>query len=300
MEDYKFSFWNSPDKPTDIHRVFGCTSHGFSNAEKCIYPNEYGSMVWEHKLPGEVFDGTYQFVIDCLSALSSVPKICIVLYKKAEGFEEFLSQATNTLPGTLFIGGGAAFVTDFAEGELLPEAADVCVLAVSGSNYKVDTLNIYEETKLHVEIKATSKRVISKIKELPNGEWQNAISYYKNKQIKFGVEPDIFENLCFSDKNRRNLHCSISDNGLFVGANLPDDNLLTLNYISCNKAAEKLKDFIDDTDSLIFGCAGIRSLVDQNVFTGAKSLVGFMFGEIITYGEKAVLGNLMLTKLKVL
>ena len=83
-------------------------------------------------------------------------------------------------------------------------------------------------------------------------------------------------------KTGRNLHCSISDGNIFAGANLPKDNLLFMNYISSEKATEQLLDFINDTDSLIFGCAGIQSLVNKSFYTGKGTLAGFMFGEIVT------------------
>jgi hypothetical protein len=300
MKEYKFSFWTEFNKSIKSLEVYGCSSHGFSNENTCITPTTEGNIAWSHQLPGEVLNGTYQSVLDSLIGLPFVPKVCIVLYKKAEGFEYFLTQVGNIFPNTSFIGGGASFVNGLEEGELIPEAEDVCVFAVSGDNYKVDTLNIYEDTNIQVEFEAASKREITKIKELPDGEWETATSFYKRKQIEFGIASNVFENLCFCDKNRRNLHCSISDDTLFVGANLPDKKILTLNYISHKKAVEKLKIFIDDTDSLIFGCAGIRSLINENVFTGNKSLAGFMFGEIVKCGEKVELGNLMLTKLKVL
>ncbi|WP_444705290.1 hypothetical protein [Mariniphaga sediminis] len=87
---------------------------------------------------------------------------------------------------------------------------------------------------------------------------------------------------------------------IFCGANLPEDNLLFMRYVSSEKTTDQLVKFIDDTDSSIFGCAGIRSLIDKPFFAEERSLAGFMFGEIVNCGEKAALGNLMLTKLKVL
>ena len=75
--------------------------------------------------------------------------------------------------------------------------------------------------------------------------------------------------------------------------------MLSFNLISREKAADRLREFMSSSDSLIFGCAGIRSLVEEPFFTGKRSLAGFMFGEIVTCGKQAELGNLMLSKLKI-
>ena len=299
MKGNKVAFWNVGSKPTEDPIIFGCSSNGFSSAEKCISPKLNAISVWDHELPGEVLKGNYESVLKSFSGLSFTPQIAIVLFSKSEGSEQFLDRASEILSNTAFIGGGAAFSGEIPQGEILPDATDVCVLAVSEGSYQIETLNIYEDTKLQLEFEPTSAREIARVRELPNGNWKNAISFYRSIQTELEIEPDNFEKLCFCDKNRRNLHCSIMNDNLFAGANLPKDNLLSLKLISREKASEKLKKFMSSSDSLIFGCAGIRSLVEEPFHTGERSLAGFMFGEIITCGKQPELGNLMLTKLSI-
>jgi len=300
MRNNRFVFYNPDSNPEIKENFFGCSSHGFSTITRCVSPGEKGFAVWEHELPGKVCSGTYQSVLQGLSMLPFSPEICIVLYKRATGFEDFLSQAVKTHPDASFIGGGASFTGDMKEGKLLPGAEDVCVLAVSTKNFKVEKLNIFDDKNIRLEIEPVSDRSFSKIRELPDGKWLNAVSYYRRKQAEYGIDLKNFENLCFSDGNRRNLHCSILDGNIFSGANLPKDNLLFINYVSSEKATERLSHFLSDTDSLILGCAGIRSIVHEPFYTGKGTLAGFMFGEIVTCGAQAELGNLMLTKLKIL
>lgn len=299
MKGNKVAFWNVGSKPTEDSSIFGCSSNGFSSVEKCINSNLNAITVWDLELPGEVLKGNYDSVLASISGLSFIPQIAIVLFSKSEGAEQFLDRASEILSNTAFIGGGAAFSGEMHQGEIRPDADDVCVLGVPEGSYQIETLNIYEDTKLHLEFEPTSAREIVRVRELPNGSWQDAASYYQGIQAEFGIEPNNFEKLCFCDKNRRNLHCSIKNDNLFAGANLPKDNLLSLNLISHEKATEKLCKFISSNDSLIFGCAGIRSLIDEPFFTGERSLAGFMFGEIVTCGKQPELGNLMLTKLKI-
>lgn len=298
MHTNRFVFFN-PDARPEIYEEFtGCSSNGFSTMTQCVPPIEKGFAIWEHELPGEVFSGTYQDVLQRLSLLSFSPQTGIVLYKRATGFEDFLGRLVDLCPNTPFIGGGAAFSGDMQEGKLLPDAEDVCVLAVSAKNYRVEKLNLFDDLHKRLEIAPASNRSFGKIRELPDGKWQNAVSYFREKQAEWGIDITNFENLCFCDRNRRNLHCRVADGNIFAGANLPEDRLLFLNYVSSEKATERLSHFLDDTNSLIFGCAGIRSIVHEPFYTGKGSLAGFMFGEVVTCGEQAELGNLMLTKLK--
>jgi hypothetical protein len=294
MSNKRFSFYTESNGA-----LMGCSSFGFSTKDRWISPTEKGCAIWDHELPGEVISGSYENVIQSLSTLSFPLQLGIVLYKRPAGFEDFLSRVVHQHPGASFIGGGAAIIDGMQEGAVSPDGADVWVFASSTKNFRIEKQNIFEALNIVVEIKPHSSRSIDQIREVPDGKWRDAVTYFREKQAEYKLSENNFENLCFCDKNRRNLHSSISDGKFFVGANLPVDNLLYLNYISCDKATEKLADFFNDQDSLIFGCAGIRSLIQKPVFVGERSLAGFMFGEVVTCGEKAELGNLMLVKLKI-
>jgi hypothetical protein len=299
MKNNRFTFYSGNGNTESDGAYVGCSSFGFSTKQQWISPTEKGYAVWDHELPGEVLTGSYENVIQSLSTLSFPLQLGIVLYKRPAGFEDFLSRVINQHPGASFIGGGAAFFDGMQEGIVKPDGADVWVFASSIQNFRIEKQNIFEAVDIEVEIKPHSARRVDQIREVPDGEWQDAVTYFRKKQTEYQLGENNFENLCFCDKNRRNLHSSISDEKFFVGANLPEDNHLYLNYISCERATEKLENFFDDKDSLIFGCAGIRSLIQKPVFVGERSLAGFMFGEVVTCGEKAELGNLMLVKLKI-
>ena len=140
-------------------------------------------------------------------------------------------------------------------------------------------------------------RIFSKLRILPDGKWQNALDFYRSQQKSRGIAESNFELMTFFDNCNRNIHCSIYGDAIKCGATLPDDNILNIGTTSCVDAERKLAEFISGENSLIFGCAGIRSLIKNPVFTGENSLAGFMFGEIFTLNDKPMFGNLMLTKL---
>jgi len=61
------------------------------------------------------------------------------------------------------------------------------------------------------------------------------------------------------------------------------------------KVYEVMRDFYDDENAIVFGCAGLSGLLDKPLDT--KSLGLFLFGEVCTVDGVAEFGNLMLSKL---
>ncbi len=49
--------------------------------------------------------------------------------------------------------------------------------------------------------------------------------------------------------------------------------------------------------ALVFGCAGLRSLLDAPLTVGEGTLTGFMFGELVTFDARPQFGNLMAVRL---
>jgi hypothetical protein len=84
---------------------------------------------------------------------------------------------------------------------------------------------------------------------------------------------------------------------VLVGANLPAEGLLILRSVSRNAAAEKLRDFCLVSNAIVFGCAGLRTLIDEPFEVGSGTLTGFMFGELVAFGGTTQFGNLMAARL---
>ncbi len=181
----------------------------------------------------------------------------------------------------------------------MPPGEDVTLLAVEEGNFELESLNIFDKNDLAIEIKKTSSRDFEQLRVLPGGEWQSALDYFHRLQTSLGLENSNFESVTFCDKDDRNIHFSKAGNSLHAGASLPDDGILFLRNLSNNHAEERVANFMSDKRALIFGCAGIRSLIKNPIFTGHNSLAGFMFGELVMLNHTPMFGNLMLAKLKV-
>ena len=63
------------------------------------------------------------------------------------------------------------------------------------------------------------------------------------------------------------------------------------------EATRRLSKFISKERSLVIGCAGIRSLVQEPLTTGRKTLASFLFGELVTLSNQSMFWNLKLARL---
>ena len=61
--------------------------------------------------------------------------------------------------------------------------------------------------------------------------------------------------------------------------------------------ARRLAAFCAEPNALVFGCAGLRSLLDAPLPVAPGTLVGFMFGELVTLDGRPQFGNLMAARL---
>jgi hypothetical protein len=298
MNKYKIAFrtadYNQKQKPD----IFDCVTHGFADNNKWISPGDNESVCWNEEFQGSFLSGSYDEVLTSLKSLGFKPKCCIAIFKKNEGVGLFINNFSLIMPGVILAGGIAAIGNEHVNEELNSE--EIRILAVSDGSFEIQSLNIYRKTGIEVEIKKTSDRDIDLLRIIPGGSWQNGADFYVRQRKILNISDNNFESLTFSDRNERNLHFSIAGNVLHSGADLPEDNILVMRNLIKNHVEEKVSDFISDERSLIFGCAGIRSLIEKPLLTGRNSLVGFMFGEIVNFDHKAAFGNLMLTKLKIL
>jgi len=299
MNSYRIAFWTSSNSWKNVSADFGCAVHGFANSRQWANPQEPLTGVWDESLQGTVASGNYDSVLKTLSSLAFKPRICIVFFSKPTGIESFIDRLIQIMPGVQLIGGGAAIADGQTVGELMPPGEDVTLLAVEEGNFELESLNIFDKNDLAIEIKKTSSRDFEQLRVLPGGEWQSALDFFHRLQTSLGLELSNFEAVTFCDKDDRNIHFSIAGNSLHAGANLPDDDKLFLRSVSNNHVEGRVANFMSDKRALIFGCAGIRSLIKNPIFTGHNSLVGFMFGELVMLNHTPMFGNLMLAKLKV-
>ena len=297
MKEFTVTFWTPGIKLDQNPRQFGCASHGFATDLKWVGPEQGESVSWKEKFKGSLISGDYEEVLNNLGNLGDTPSVCLTFFSKPLGVEHFLMRFHELLPDVPLIGGGAAIGEDQSQGEVLPLAEDVVLFAAFEVDFELHSLNIYDQTDIEVEIDKTSSREFNKVRLLPDGKWQNALDFYRHQQEIRGINPNDFESLTFQDLNKRNIHCSEKGNQILTGANLPDNCRLRLCLVDRRDATQRLSEFISKERSLVIGCAGIRSLIVEPLTSGKNSLVGFLFGEVVTCKTQPMFGNLMLARL---
>lgn len=297
MQRWKISFWTPGNMPKDDGRTFGCASYGICANKNWINPEESAVAIWEHQPEGIVLSGTYNDILEALKSIEVKPKAAIALFSKTTGIEDFIESFSIIKEGVPVLGGMAVPADNQALGEVLPKAEDAALFLITEDGFVVESCNIHIDTEERVKIKRSGKRNITEIKA-SDEEWQESLKFFKSRQQLRGMGDGDFETLTFSDTNGRNLHCSAADNSLKVGADLPEEDILVIRETSRKDGTESMASFLSAKNTLVCGCAGLRSLLDKELQTGNNSLAGFLYGEAVTIDQKPVFGNLMMARLR--
>ncbi len=289
MKEWTIRFWTPGHAPAEDSRTFGCATHGLAGPGLWVAPTDATHAGWPTRVTGTTLAGTYAGVLAQLEKLPQPPAAAVVVFARGTSTETFLERWTALLPGVPAVGGAAA------SPELRPAAADVAVLLIQAGRWRAETLNAHDATPVRVAVNSADPRTLSELRRLPDGAWETAAEFYRARQREHQVTD--CESVTFSDAGGRNIHCSLAGETLRSGANLPPDGRLTLRTVSRAQAAARLAEFCAVPNALVFGCAGLRSLLDAPLPVAPGTLVGFMFGELVTLDNRPQFGNLMAARL---
>lgn len=297
MKNWTLTFWSTGHAPVNDGQTFGCASHGIATADFWRGPEEVATAGWlDNGVRGEVLSGTYATVLAQLEKLAWKPAAAIVLFSQAVGMETFLKQWQDLLPGVPVAGGGAARGAGQVRGELLPTAEEVAVLLLAEGTWRTESLNVHEHGR-GVEFRATGLRTLTHLREDPASDWVAAADYFRICQAGCGRAEGDCESITFSDVGGRNVHVSFDGDRLNTGADLPADGRLVLRTVTRPEVAGQLAGFCATPNALVFGCAGLRGLLDAPLTVAEGTLASFMFGELVTLNRQPQFGNLMASRL---
>jgi len=295
MSNAHFSFWTPGHVPADEGRSFGCAAHGYASAGDWREPQAPGAGLWPAALNAEPVSGTYAAAWERLDRVAWRPAAALLLFSHAQGIETFLERWNVRFPGVPVAGGGAALGAGQTAGELLPAAPDVAVLLIRGGRWRAETLNVHDRTGRIFEFRAAGPRAIAQLRE--NGEWLPAATVFRALQAAYGRAETDCESLTLCDTAGRNVHCRFDGEFLRTGADLPADGRMECRLVSRADVARRLAEFCAVSGALVFGCAGLRSLLDAPLPVAPGTLAGFMFGELVTVDGRPQFGNLMAARL---
>lgn len=153
--------------------------------------------------------------------------------------------------------------------------------------FRAVTENIHDEILTEVKLTTADPRTILTI------DGVDAAEYLDARKKEFGLPETDFEHLTISDMLGVNAHLSCVDGVIKSGRDINETMLLR--RVDHAKVYDTMRAFYDDTDAIVFGCAGLAGLLDKPL--GTDSLGLFLFGEVCTVNGISEFGNLMLSKL---
>ncbi len=298
-------------------RSFGCASFGFAGAPDPASENVREWDAQHKKLRGKAYFGTLEEVLaqipttaepespdpgtgSCMSQAaadggaaqnSKMPwQAGIVLFGNCGGENEFIRKLYEKT-GCPLTGGAAA--CDLAAGRsgLVAGAGQVAVYMICDpdASISVESKNIHNNILETHKIGFTDPRVFDTI------DGEDALEWFTRKRAEYGFGADDFEHMTFSDMGGVNAHTSMNGGRLVSGRDLCPEMLLR--YVKKGDVYPQMHTFYDDKDAMIFGCAGLKGILEQDIMTDSMGM--FMFGEVATINEVPEFGNLMLSKLVV-
>ena len=263
--------------------MFGAATLGFAGKSTDKEDEAYEFPI---SLQGIQLNGSYREI------LSRIPgkeyKLAIVLFGNAGGENLFLQELSRKLNCPI-IGGGAAM--DGERGGLIAGAGQASVLLIDDENYdvQIEMKNIHTHVLCTCKVEFDDPRVIKTIDGMEPALW------LKNQKNILGIEETDFEHFTLSDKNGVNAH--LSKNGDFIVSGRDLESEMLVRYVKPEEVYESVYSFYnDEEDTIIFGCAGLKAITGE--ITPIKSLGLYLFGEICMAEDRAVFGNLMLSKLR--
>ena len=263
----------------------GAASHGMVGCEDETLPN----VCWfSPDLHGEIVIGSYE---ECLSHLpDKVPQAVVVLLGNAGGENEFVAELSKLLPCPM-TGGGAAIDGVSGKKGLITGGGEAALFFIQDDRYElsVESKSVHTQVLEECELELEKPRLIRTI----NGT--DALCWYQQKRAQLGLQEMDFEHLTLADRYGVNAHLSITDGKLAAGRDLQTH--MVLRYAPPADVQKQMQEFYDEPDCVVFGCAGLKDLLEQPLKTEGLGL--FLFGEVCTMNGKVEFGNLMLSKLSV-
>ena len=263
---------------------FGCASFGFAGEPN---PISKGQRIWKNEIEGHAFFGTLEDVLDAIP--SNVPwQAGIVLFGNCGNENAFICSLYKKT-GCPLTGGSAACDPISGTSGLIAGGSQVAVYMIYDPEHKV----VVESKNIHGKILGAHKISFKDLRVFDTIDGENAVQWFTECRRKYGFDSDDFEHMTFSDLNGVNAHLSMDGDRLVSGRDLCEE--MILRYVDKGDVYPQMNAFYNDPNALIFGCAGLKGILEQDIMLDTMGM--FMFGEVATMNGVPEFGNLMLSKL---
>ena len=270
----------------DQTQDFGCASLGLAGTCE-------NTAVYERPLRGTVLTGTYEQILKAAKEIAGSESIhaAVVLFGNAGGENEFLRQL-QTVVSCPMVGGGAAIDGATGKAGLITGGGQAAVFLIQDDRYtfRAVTQCIHDQLLEDCVLTMEDLRTVLTI----NGT--DAAQFLARKKAQLGLAETDFEHLTLTDISGVNAHLSLAEGKIKSGRDLCTQ--MQLRYVAHEKVYDRMREFYNDPDAIVFGCAGLSGLLDRPLDTTSLGL--FLFGEVCTVENHAEFGNLMLSKLQII
>lgn len=267
---------------------FGCASLGL--AGKCDNSVDMATSL-PVDLDGIVLTGTYSDVLMDISNVSEHVLAAIILFGNAGGENQFMRDIQKHLDCPI-VGGGAAIEPVTNRCSLITGNSEVAVFLITDNRFTY----IAETQCIHNHILQSCKLVLEDPRTILSIDGEDPVRFLARIKQLHNIPVTDFEHLTLSDERNINAHLSFSDGKIKSGRDLCETMLLR--YVSHDAVYETMREFYDDPNAVIFGCAGLSGLLDKPLDTDSLGL--FLFGEVCCVDNVSEFGNLMLSKLRII
>lgn len=271
----------------DYAEGFGCASLGLAG----VCSNDQNRVITDDRaLEALELTGTYEQIL-CQAEAAAVAQsvhAAVVVFGNAGGENQFLARLQQFLHCPI-VGGGAAIDGKTGRKGLIPGGGEAAVLLITDERYTYETATWC----IHDTILETCKLTLEDPRTILTINGEDAVAFYNRKRQELGLPETDFEHMTLSDLRNVNAHLSIADGKLRSGRDVAETMLLRC--VDHGRVYDRIRDFYEDEDAVVFGCAGLSGILDQPLDT--KSLGLFLFGEVCMADGYAEFGNLMLSKL---
>ena len=262
---------------------FGGATFGFAGHSDERAPR---AEVWPDDLSGVMVCGSYEACLDALPERSW--KAGIAMLGNGGGEDAFI-RALSAKTRAPLTGGGAAIDPDDGTAGLITGRGQAAVFMLDDDrfDFSVECENIHREILGEHALGFTDPRVLDTV------DGEDAAQWLSDRKVRMGLSPEDFEHLTFSDLDDVNAHLSCVNGRIRSGRDLCPR--MRLRYAAPDRVQTRMRRFYEDENAIVFGCAGLKGILDAPLDTPGLGL--FMFGEVCTGASGSFFGNLMLSKL---
>ena len=239
-------------------------------------------------LQGEVFGGTYAEAASWMAKQNPVARAFILVFTGGTGMEKFLHQlppAATSIP----IAGGAAARSGNSKGSTVPLAEDVAAFAITEGSWQAISVNAHFGSEEFFVCEGGDPRRFSHIRT--GNKTVHAPDFFQRARERHLLSANDWDRLALMTRDGAVLHLHPEDGEIVCGTDLPDSREVRLAILDDIRGIEALRAQIKP-QSLLFGCAGLHGLFENNKPWEQWAPTTYLFGEIANLDNRPRFSNL--------